>query len=235
MEVLVSHSDAHMDPTRAKILATQLQISLDYVVREFYEMALLKELYESEYASHFVFKGGTALRLAYQSPRFSEDLDFDVIDEIRTDRFFSFLNTACKHYPAITAIEPVDKFHTLFALIKIHDPVLNRAFSIKFEASKRHVLAAKQKPFLDKIITSPTTPLSVLVRVSSLDQIFTEKEDALHNRKAARDLFDYWYIQQLKHTEVTPNLTGFDKADAHAELRRLLPRSFWRVIDVWFE
>jgi predicted nucleotidyltransferase component of viral defense system len=224
-----------MEPTNAKALSSQLQISLDYVVREFYEVALLKELFESKFASQFVFKGGTALRLAYQSPRFSEDLDFDVLGAVDHDEFFTFLTTASKHYPSITTVEPNNKFHTLFALIRISDPVLGRAFSIKFEASKRDAFNTSHKPFTDKIITSPTNPLSVLARVSTLDQILLEKEDALKNRKVARDLFDYWYINQLRGVDIMPDLAGFDPQDAHSELRRLLPRPYWRAIDVWFE
>jgi len=39
-------------------------------------MIILKKLYGSDQGKSFVFKGGTALRLAYGSQRFSEDLDF---------------------------------------------------------------------------------------------------------------------------------------------------------------
>ena len=65
-----------MDIATAKVLSNKLQISIDCIVREEYEILLLKEIFESEYGTKLVFKGGTALRLAYGSPRYSEDLDF---------------------------------------------------------------------------------------------------------------------------------------------------------------
>lgn len=71
-----------MDVSTAQILSQKLQISLDTVVREEYEILLLKEIFESEYGSSLVFKGGTALRLVYNSPRFSEDLDFTLIQRL---------------------------------------------------------------------------------------------------------------------------------------------------------
>jgi predicted nucleotidyltransferase component of viral defense system len=45
-------------------------------VREYWEMLILKELTESLLGEKLVFIGGTALRLVYNSPRFSDDLDF---------------------------------------------------------------------------------------------------------------------------------------------------------------
>jgi len=223
-----------MEPALARSLSVQLQISLDYVVREYYEMGLLKELFESPYATQFVFKGGTALRLVYQSPRFSEDLDFDVIGAIDTTAFFGFLSHVGKHFPAIKSVETADKFHTLFALLRVQDPVLDRAFSIKFEASKRRASDLPTTAFTDQIIRSPVTPLTALARVATREQILREKTAALGSRKVARDLFDWWYLHQLQREEVVPDVTGFDREDALAELHKLLPRPYWRVIDTWF-
>src|SRR6266508_4730509 len=107
-----------MDVATATTLSSQLQISVNYIVRESYEMILLKEMFESPFGADVVFKGGTALRLAYGSPRYSEDLDFDAIHEIDSSKFLAYLQQVGKHYPAITGVETVDKFHTLFALVK---------------------------------------------------------------------------------------------------------------------
>lgn len=223
-----------MEPTLAKTLSAQLQISLDYVVREYYEMGLLKELYDSPFAPQFVFKGGTALRLAYQSPRFSEDLDFDVLGAVEPQAFFHFLSTAAKHFPAISSVETADKLNTLFALFRIQDAVLSRPFSIRFEVSKRHAADLPAGAFADQIIRSPVSPLTVLARVASREQIQREKAEALKTRKAARDLFDWWYLHQLNREAVVPDVTGFDPQDTLAELHKLLPRPYWRVVDSWF-
>jgi predicted nucleotidyltransferase component of viral defense system len=225
-----------MDVENAKSLANQMQISIDSVVREEYEILLLKELFEGEFGSSLVFKGGTALRLVYGSPRFSEDLDFTGIAVINYAKFAPFLERVGKRYPGIVRIETREKFYTLFALVKIKEDYLSRAMTIKIEISKRMGNLEIERDYTDKLISSPVTPLTVLARVATLERILHEKEDALKNRKAARDVFDYWYInQRLNQGEAKPDLKGFSKIQVKDELHRLLPRNYWRLVDLWLE
>lgn len=48
------------------------------IVREYFQHVFLSELYQLSDAEKLLFKGGTALRIVYGSPRFSEDLDFSL-------------------------------------------------------------------------------------------------------------------------------------------------------------
>lgn len=58
-------------------LATQHQTGLfPNILREYFQHVFLSELYKLSEAEKLLFKGGTALRVVYGSPRFSEDLDF---------------------------------------------------------------------------------------------------------------------------------------------------------------
>ena len=86
-----------------------------------------------------------------------------------------------------------------------------------------------------KVLKSETTPFTALVNVASLELILREKLDALKNRKVARDVFDYWYINQFLRKEVKPDFSGHDKSGVLAELHRLLPKSHWGIIDIWLE
>lgn len=224
-----------MDKPTAESLAKKLQTSRDYIVREEYEMLLLKEISESEFGSSLMFKGGTALRLAYSSPRFSEDLDFNLISEIDIEKFIGFIKGVGKKYPGIVDVEANEKHYTVFALIKIKVEYLDRTFSIKIEISKRIKGWVKEKDYSDKVIKSETSPLTVLARVASLDVILREKKDAIRNRKVARDMFDYWFINQLFKKEVKVNFLGYDKAQAISELHKLLARPYWRLVDSWLE
>lgn len=47
-------------------------------IREYFKHIFLSELYKIPEAEKLLFKGGTALRIIYGSPRFSEDLDFSI-------------------------------------------------------------------------------------------------------------------------------------------------------------
>lgn len=62
-----------------KKLARQYQTGLfPNVVREYFQHVFLEQLYQLDEAGQMLFKGGTALRILYGSPRFSEDLDFSL-------------------------------------------------------------------------------------------------------------------------------------------------------------
>ena len=52
------------------------------IVREYFQHVFLGELYKLPGAEHMLFKGGTALRVLYGSPRFSEDLDFSLFGSL---------------------------------------------------------------------------------------------------------------------------------------------------------
>lgn len=57
-------------------LAAAQQTTMDNMVREYFQHLFLAQLYQGKGADALLFKGGTALRIIWQSPRFSEDLDF---------------------------------------------------------------------------------------------------------------------------------------------------------------
>src|SRR3989338_1313089 len=60
-------------------LARQYQTGVfPNIIREYFQHVFLEELYKLPEAKQMLFKGGTALRIIYGSPRFSEDLDFSL-------------------------------------------------------------------------------------------------------------------------------------------------------------
>lgn len=61
-------------------LALNWQTTADNVVREYFQHVFLSHLYEEKGSGNLLFKGGTALRIIWHSPRFSEDLDFTGIN-----------------------------------------------------------------------------------------------------------------------------------------------------------
>jgi predicted nucleotidyltransferase component of viral defense system len=60
-------------------LARQYQTGVfPNIIREYFQHVFLRELYKLPESEGMLFKGGTALRIIYGSPRFSEDLDFSL-------------------------------------------------------------------------------------------------------------------------------------------------------------
>ena len=56
--------------------AERQQTTLGNITREYFQHLFLLHLYQEKGSEGLLFKGGTALRIIWQSPRFSEDLDF---------------------------------------------------------------------------------------------------------------------------------------------------------------
>ncbi len=105
-----------MDAKKALELAGDIKTYPENVVREEYEMVFLKALLESKYGKNLVFKGGTALRLVYNSMRFSEDLDFSLIGEISWRGVQKILEERASDFEPIKIKEMREKYFTYFAL-----------------------------------------------------------------------------------------------------------------------
>ena len=224
-----------MDQVLAENLSRRLKIALEHVVREEYELLILRNLMETPLSSALVLKGGTALRLAYGSPRFSDDLDFSLLAPVSEEVFVPVAETIAKALPEVILVEALAKRFTLFALYKVREPYLPYAFSIKLEVSTRPETWKREQDFTLRLLTSPVTPISVLAQVATLERMWADKQSALATRRQPRDLYDLWFIAQKLRRTFTPDLSGFDRRTIRRELRKYLPRSHWQVIEQWSE
>ena len=142
---------------------------------------ILKAIYSNPLlATNLGFKGGTAAYLFHKLPRFSVDLDFDLINLDKKKQVFDTLN---KLLPTIGQIKDAsDKHYTLFFLLNYEK--YNR--NIKIEISKR--------PQPNKFITKSYLGIPMLVMAKP--DMTANKLSALLTRKrfASRDLFDVWFF-----------------------------------------
>lgn len=89
-----------------------MRISPEQVFREYWEMTLLKELSEESWSVSLGFKGGTALRLAYGSPRFSDDIYFTLLQSLKATIFFTWADKISGKYK-LEITDSVDKRNTI--------------------------------------------------------------------------------------------------------------------------
>ncbi len=212
-------------------LEKSIGISQEQIVREEYEMILLKAIFESEVGSSFVFKGGTALRLAYGSPRFSEDLDFSVVKALEKEQVDSVLKTIAKQHEPLTLIETIQKKYTYFALFRVKEEFMTQPFSIKFEASTRPVDWKKGRDYQLLALTSRVTNLTVLAQVATLEQISREKKTIKPPR--IRDIFDLWFIAKKLGKPTRMNFRNWDAKIVKQELHKFLPASERKLLEQW--
>lgn len=212
----------------------ELKISEDKIVREEVEMIFLNELAENELSTKVAFYGGTALRLVYNSPRFSEDIDLIELKKIDFNKFSKFIKGLAERQGWILS-DLKNKRKTIFALFKIRDKNLKHPFFLKIEIYKpdqKINLATKLN-----LIKSPISVLSPLLLTVTLEELKRLKEAAIADRKKARDIFDLWYISQSLRINFTlPPLTPkFKEREFRNELQVFLPPKYYPIMIQLYE
>jgi len=146
--------------------------------------------------------------LFYALPRFSVDLDFDLLIPEKKDAVFEKLKTLLPRFGTFTQI--YDKHSTLFFLLNYQRGERN----IKVEVSKR--------PSQSEYILKNYLGISMLVMKK--EDMTAGKLSAFLTRKrfAARDVFDLWFFLKNNwgiNKKVVQEKTGMSLTDAlkHAE------------------
>lgn len=217
-----------LDQSNLQILAQKLKFAPLNIVRENIELEILNVLAQSDIAAKIIFYGGTALRLAFGSPRFSEDLDFLMIRKIKASELSSLLVRFTSNSKEASIKDFKDKRNTLFALINVKYPNLKHPINIKIEIAKRR--NGVRSEFIP--LSSPCSHLVPIVSTITIESLENLKEKAIKQRKEPRDWFDLWYIKKyLKKSYQIPREFPFDKKEFKRELKRFLPRDKWNLLD----
>ncbi|MFA4873412.1 MAG: nucleotidyl transferase AbiEii/AbiGii toxin family protein [Patescibacteria group bacterium] len=208
----------------------RIDISPDRLVREAWEILILDQLSQTPWSKHLIFKGGTALRLAWGSPRFSEDLDFSLAATISFTDFRTFCNDLPKKLGnSLTTQDVTKKRFTFFALFRINDPSLFKAFSVKLEISTR-LPYLKKEGYALKILNTNLLPQQVLLPVETLAALWDDKLATLRDRKEPRDLFDLWYLSQILQRPLPAIMINRAPQDVKQELNKLVPLRYRTVV-----
>lgn len=220
-------------------LAVKNETSSENIAREYVQHLFLRSFYSKEKSQNFLFKGGTALRIAFGSPRFSQDLDFTgvnnggsyekVLEETIYDLSGEGLN--------INLLE--SKSTTGGYLANIEVGLSDEIVEIKNQISFRD---NREKADENIVIVSNFVPS---YNIFLLDRaiLVNEKAKALIERAKPRDFFDLYYI--LRHEslrkvlkldlgqreKIIKRIISQDKKRLETELKNLLPKSFLRVIE----
>ena len=168
------------------------------VLREYIQHLFLSSLYKLPIAEKLLFKGGTALRFIYGSPRFSEDLDFTgeniynygIIDEL----FINALSEIEKQ--GIKTSFKEAKPTTGGYLGVIHYELFDFVADMKFEISLRRGKGLTKE--ITTIINDYAPPYTIC-HLSGKD-IVKGKIAALLSRGKPRDYYDLYFL--LRHSEL---------------------------------
>ena len=217
-----------MDQYLLEKLSQGIKISPLNLIRENAEVAFLDKLGQSNLSKSVIFYGGTSLRLGYGSPRFSEDLDFLMVEKVSEQGLKKIIENLLSENSNFSLEDIKEKRNTLFALLKLAHPILKHRLSIKIEMSKKK--DGVQSEYLP--LASPCSHLTPIILTARIEALKVLKESAIRGRKEPKDWFDLWYIlKYLKEPFKPPVPFPFNFKEFKRELKRFLPQNKWVLID----
>lgn len=207
------------------------------IIREYVQHLFLSGLYKTKKAGKLFFKGGTALRFVFQSPRFSEDMDFTGKDIRKTDEIDTlFLSALAELEMAGLDVRLKEAKETSGGYLGIvRYELFGVTEGIKFEVSLRKAPGTSGEAV--SIVSDFTTPYT-LIHISA-PELVSGKIEALLFRRKPRDYYDLYFM--LRHPGLNRiinknklNLVlkylADEKIDFKRELSILLPVSHHLVL-----
>lgn len=227
-----------------KELAVKFQASEDNIAREYCQHLFLSYLNKLKGSQKLLFKGGTALRIIFQSPRFSEDLDFSavnngnitvgeinqLIDEVLAKMIKEDIQTS----KSVNSETDGSTSGGYFAIINIK--MLDFSSELQIQVSFRKPdQAIGNTTIVDNSFVAP-----YLIHYLDEKILVSEKIEALLFRKKPRDFFDLFFILRspvlVKNIPIRKGLKDeifkaiIDAGDFEKELKIFLPISFHPVL-----
>lgn len=205
------------------------------IAREYVQHLFLSFFYQERNSERVLFKGGTALRIVFQSPRFSEDLDFSGFG----------INIETLETLLVDVMGKVDRTGITTNLSESKKTsggyigVLDLEFSgyrprILLEVSLRKKIKVKGEPVLIAGNFLPPYTVAILPQTDLID----EKLAAVLSRAKPRDYYDVYFllrkglisVEQRKSLREIKRRLEHRKLSVEKELRDFLPSDQQRII-----
>ncbi len=165
---------------------------IDLNKHKFLLIQILKDIYSDiELSSCLGFKGGTALMFFYDLPRFSVDLDFNLLHKEQEDLVYNKVRKILLKYGSI--YDEAKKYYGPLVVLnygygerKLKVEISNRVFENRYEIKNL---------------------LGINVKVMVQEDMFAHKLCALLDRSSItnRDIFDCWFFME-KRTPINKNI-----------------------------
>lgn len=221
-----------------KNLSETFQIDEFSIFREYLQLVFLSYLYQEREAFEIYFKGGTALRLLFGSPRFSEDLDFSTnYSDLEITKLLKKIEIKINKELLNIKITQLHKGSEgiRFRIIFVSDE-FKYPFSIRLDFHREKQLIQNTQ-----VSTLSTQfPVMIFPQIYHLSgkTILIEKFVALKNRNKGRDVFDIWFlyskgirIDKINNDNIK-NLEQFSQKSLEKDLGQFLPRGQKSIIPV---
>ena len=165
---------------------------IDINKHKYFLVQILKDIYSDiELANYLGFKGGTALMFFYDLPRFSVDLDFNLINERKEKLVYNKVREILLRYGTI-----YDEAPKFFGPLVVLDYGIGER-KLKVEISNRR--------FEDHYEIKNLLGINMKVMIGA--DMFAHKLCALLDRSSitSRDIFDCWFFMK-NHTAINKDI-----------------------------
>lgn len=226
-------------------LARQYQTGVfPNIIREYFQHIFLSELYKLPDAEKVLFKGGTALRVIYGSPRFSEDLDFSLFgvaqDKVKLFVEGLFIDVLAEIEKADIKVKLGDKVGATsggyfgIAVFRMFEyPQVNMEINVS-SRNRRGIVGEMDS------VANNFVPTYTVIHLPQ-DELVEEKVFfALRERKKPRDFYDLYFImrkgmfsanQKKQLAEIKDEIIAeAEKVDFRGELGVFLPADQQAII-----
>lgn len=220
-----------------KDLSVTFKMDQYSIFREYLQLVFLSYLYQEKGASRIFFKGGTALRLLFGSPRFSEDLDFstDYQDSQITKLLKKIVGKINKEIPDLKLTPLYKGKEGIRFRIIFKNPEFKYPFSIRLDFYRQELIVNSQ---CSTLITQ--FPIMIFPQIFHLsgEGILIEKFDALDSRNKGRDVFDIWFLlsrgtkNERSEGKIIKNIESFSQTLLEKDLAKFLPKGQKQIIPV---
>ena len=185
-----------------KTLSSELHLNLGQ--SELHYMHTLFLFSVSKLSPHtLVFKGGTSLMICYNLDRFSEDLDFNIVEEIDINKLLTKIVSFFKKIGYESSFSFKRKTHSsqtyMFYIqgpLYMGKPESQTTFELDFSNREDIYLQYIPKKVHHIFDEFPQFYINTL----SLEEICAEKFRCILTREKARDVYDLYYLLQRNTT-----------------------------------
>ena len=194
----------------------------EFALKEITQELALHSLYNTGFFKKVAFQGGTCLRILYGLNRFSEDLDFALVDPDKGFDLVPYLSSMNEELKAFGYDVKVESRSSADATVKnafLRDDSVGRVLNVRYPKGGGPARTLRIKLEVDTNPPAGATietkfhdfPIYFSVTCHDLPSLFGGKSHALLAREfiKGRDWFDFlWYISR----RVSPNFTLLSNA-----------------------
>ncbi|MFW6277418.1 MAG: nucleotidyl transferase AbiEii/AbiGii toxin family protein [Prolixibacteraceae bacterium] len=174
---------------------------------EVMQQITLAGLYRGGFFNKAAFYGGTCLRIFYDVPRFSEDMDFSLLQSNETFRLENYFESIIKEFDALGKEVEIQKkekqtsTNVESAFLKDNTAIYNVRFRTEKQIKIKIEVDIKPPAGFETEYKLLLHPFSFMCRCYTLPDLFAGKMHALvfrtwKNRVKGRDWYDFeWFVR----------------------------------------